>query len=155
MQEYQGTRCIHFLSLGEVRATITQILGGSKGQSNNTIYSILLTLSKLLHPYCTSLPTAVMLTSDLVRRINSPPDATHRSMCAISSILPSLHPRASKRLLVTAFWHLVQCNECSEKKNSKLTPIPFSNPSNPYRDSSVNKKPCPVDKKIDTVRRLC
>ena len=38
-----------------------------------------------------------------------------------------------------------------KEKNSKLTPIPFSNPSNPYRDSSVNKKPCPVDKKIDTV----
>ena len=143
------------LPLVNVRATTTQNPGGSEGQSNNTIYSILLTLSKLLHPYCTSLPTAMMLTSYLVRRINSPPDATHRSMCAISSILPSLHSCASKRLLVTAFWHLVQCNECSDykkikekEKNSKLTPIPFSNPSNPYRDSSVNKKPCPVYKKL-------
>ena len=101
-----------------MRATTTQNPDGSEGHSNNTIYSILLTMSKLLHPYCTSLPTALMLTSYLVR-INSPPDATHRSMCAISSILPSLHPRASKRLLVTAFG--IWCNviECSGYKNKR------------------------------------
>ena len=58
------------LSLLHVQATTTQNPGGSEGQSNNTIYSILLTLSKLLHPCCTSLPTAMMLTSYLVRRIN-------------------------------------------------------------------------------------
>ena len=51
----------------QVRATTTQNPDGSEGQSNNTIYSILLTLSKLLHPCCTSLPTAMMLTSYLVR----------------------------------------------------------------------------------------